>query len=283
MDGKSQEYKNILIGCDTDSILICKPDQTYWSKEEQERFLNALNSQFPEKIKFEHDGVYTSVLIVASKNYALLPEGETKIKIKGSSLKDQKREPAIKEMIDRIIKAFIERKEDTVPAIYQEYVNEVLDIKDITRWCSKKTVTEAVLNCNGYEKYTKEELKEKGIRANETSVWDAIKNEELVSSGDKIYVYPAILGQSEKQVPLSPKQVEAKAKGEEVIRKMKISPDYGLRQPKYWNKDEDKEHLLKRLYSTIEIFSSVLDIKSFKNYSLVKNYKELLDNYTKNK
>lgn len=277
--------KNTIINVDTDSILICKEDQSKWGKEEQELFLESLNKQFPEKINFEHDGIFESVLVVSSKNYALLPEGKDKIKIKGSSLRDQKREPAIKEMIDAIIKAFIYDKKDTINSIYEKYVDEVMNLKDINRWSSKKTVTEAVLKCQGYEKYTKEQLKSKGIRANETSVWDAIKGEALVQSGDKVYVYPAILGESIKQHTQAEID-KAQLDGKKLRPRTKPTPDYGLRQPKQWNgENHDKEHLLKRLYNTMEIFESVLPNmeEEFKNYALVKNYKLLLDRQTKMK
>lgn len=75
---------NVIVNCDTDSIMISKHDGANWSKEEQEKFLQELNAQFPEKIRFEHDGYYDSVVVIKSKNYALLPEGSNKIKTKGS-------------------------------------------------------------------------------------------------------------------------------------------------------------------------------------------------------
>ncbi len=278
---------NKIINVDTDSILICKEDQSTWSKEEQKLFLDALNAQFPEKIKFDHDGIFETVLVVSSKNYALRPEGTNKIKIKGSSLKDQKREPAIKEMIDSIIKEFMFNEKQDVLSIYNKYVQEIMDIKDITRWSSKKTVTEAILNCRGAElrietilqpddpskriekKVYYKNGKKTDIRSNEMVVWDAIKDEELIQSGDKVYVYPAILSSEIVRTEKTLKSGVVKATEKE-IRK------YGLHQPKNWDgKNHDKEHLLKRLYDTVSIFETVLDISQFKNYSLVKNYKEL--------
>jgi hypothetical protein len=57
--------------------------------------------------------------------------------------------------------------------IYNKYVKEILNITDISRWASKKTVTSNVLN---------------GTRKNETNVKDAIINTEY-AEGDKIYTY----------------------------------------------------------------------------------------------
>ena len=39
-----------------------------------------LNEQFPDKIRFEHDGIFSKVIVVKSKNYILLPENEKKFK-----------------------------------------------------------------------------------------------------------------------------------------------------------------------------------------------------------
>jgi hypothetical protein len=41
---------------------------------------------------------------------------------------------------------------------------------------------------------------------------------------------------------------------------------------KYWDKqDHDIEQLVKRVYATISIFSTVLDMDKFLNYSLARN------------
>jgi hypothetical protein len=287
---------NKIINVDTDSILICKEDQSPWNKQEQKLFLEALNAQFPEKIKFEHDGIFESVLVLASKNYALLPEGGTKIKIKGSSLKDAKREPAVKEMIDSIIHAFIHGQKDQVLTIYEKYVDEVMNLKDISRWSSKKTATEPVLRCKDAETrieqisyqdptgltkigdkkvYYKNGRRVEGIRPNEMNIWEAIKMEPLVQSGDKFFVYPAVV---DRKVVTTSKILKS---GKEKITEKEVVT-YGLKQPKHFNNDHDKEHLLKRLFNTIEIFESVIDdMSQFKNYALAKNYKQLVDRYQK--
>lgn len=264
------KYDFTICNVDTDSILINKPDGGEWSDEEQAAFINELNNQFPDKINFDNDGYYESVLVIKSKNYALLKKGDDKIKTKGSSIRDQKKEPALKEMIDKIIAAYIYDKSNEVPAIYESYVQEVMNVQDITRWCQKKGVTEAVTNCEGYEKYSKEELKIKGIRANETNIWDAIKNEEIIQQGDKFLLYAGVLSYEDVVT------VKELKKGPKTTTKRVYT--YGLQQGKQWdaaNPNHDKEQFLKRVYDTLCIFETILDIESFTNYSLVKNYKLL--------
>lgn len=271
---------NIIVNVDTDSILIAKPDGSEWTEVEQNRFMEALNKIFPEKIKFEHDGYFDAVLVLASKNYILKEQGEEDLKIKGSALKDQKKEPALKDMLDDIIYAFINNELEDIPKIYDYYVQEALNVQDIMRWSQKKTVTEPILACNGAEPRIikdPETGKEKkvyfkndrptSIRSNEFVLWEAIKDEELMQQGDKFYTFPAVLSTS----------IETKTY-KNGKTKEKVVGTYGCLQPKHWTgRNHDVEHLLKRLYNTLEVFHKVLDMKQYKNYSLAKNYKELLD------
>lgn len=74
-------YNHILIGADTDSVLINKANGDPWTEEEREEFLNNLNSLFPEKINFEDDGYFAKVIVLKAKNY-LLWDGK-KAKIRG--------------------------------------------------------------------------------------------------------------------------------------------------------------------------------------------------------
>ena len=57
--------------------------------------------------------------------------------------------------------------------LYNHYVHKILNIKDITGWCTKKTITDKVLNPK---------------RTNEQKVLDAIQGVH-VQEGDKIYVF----------------------------------------------------------------------------------------------
>lgn len=159
-----------VINGDTDSIMFCKHDQSPFNEEEQNYLLNGLNSLYPEKIHWEHDGVYKSVIVVKTKNY-ILYDGK-KIKQKGSAIKATTKEPALKEFIDVLLLAILENK-NNYEEIYNNYVLEIFNIQDILRWSSKKTVTESVLNPK---------------RTNEQKIKDAIADIEVLE-GDKIYLY----------------------------------------------------------------------------------------------
>lgn len=163
----------ILNGLDTDSILVSKRDGSSFSEEEQEILLNELNDLYLEGISWEDDGYYSKVVVLAAKNY-ILKDPENKVTIKGSSLKDQKKEPALKEFLDSVIQILLEdSNEDKLVSIYNKYVNEILNMKDIKRWASKKTITKAVLV---------------NTRANESKVRDALVGSEYVEA-DKVYTF----------------------------------------------------------------------------------------------
>ena len=57
--------------------------------------------------------------------------------------------------------------------VYNKYILEILNVKDIKRWASKKTITSKVLN---------------GTRKNETNVKDSIAGTDY-AEGDKIYAF----------------------------------------------------------------------------------------------
>ena len=258
---------------DTDSISFCKQDGTPFSEAELESLLKEINDLSPEFMIWDGDGYYHTCIALKAKNYVLYDptekEDKKKKKVKGSAFKSSKLEPALKEFMTEIIDGMIHARD--LVSIYEKYVLEIMNIQDVKRWSQKKSLTEPILKCEGYEQYSKEELKLRGTRANESNVWDAIKHEEGMQQGDKFYVFPAILD-------TNTEVTEKTLKSGVVKRKEKVIHTYGLLQSKYWNGvNHDKEHLLKRLYSTIDIFSDVMDISEFKNYSLVKNYKELLD------
>lgn len=265
---------NILVNADTDSIMVCKPDQTAWTKEEQALFLQELNNQFPELINWDHDGVYDSVVVIKSKNYALLPQGEKKIKLKGSSIKDQKKEPALREMMDRIIDIIINDKEDSIIDLYHEYIKEAMNPKQVRRWCQKKSVTESVLSCRGYENIP--EGDDDSPRKNEIDIWEAIKNEEGVQQGDKIYLYPIYVGKKKTEIKKYKKNKET---GEnEFIGYSEVMKDvYALRLDKYYKNDIATEKLLKRVYDTLNIFKSIINMDLFVKYHSAKN-KQVLEN-----
>lgn len=164
-------YNFQLVNCDTDSIMVCKPDGIKYSIVEQETLLKELNSLFPEQIRWELEDTFKKVIILKAKNYILQSE-DGKITYKGSALKDQKKPIALKEFLHEIIDTILIEKYDYV-TIYNKYVKEILNMTDIKRWASKRTITEKVLE---------------GTRTNETKVMDAINNTEY-TEGDKIWLY----------------------------------------------------------------------------------------------
>ena len=256
----------ILINADTDSLMVSKPDGSPWTKEEQSRFLESLNSQFPEKIRFEHDGVFKRVVVIKSKNYALLPEDSNKVKLKGSSIKDQKKEPALKEMMEKIVKALIDDKKDIIIHIYHEYVKEALNVIDIKRWAQKKSLTESILKCKNW---TQEQIHTKELRKNETDIWDSIKDEEGLQQGDKFYVYPVV---EYKTITGRVSQKTGKP-----LKDM-IEEINSLKLTKYWKNDHSPEKLIQRIYDTLCIFESVLDMSHYIDYSKTNN-KKLLEKF----
>lgn len=270
---------NVIVNADTDSIMIAKPDGSPWSKEEQQAFLDSLNAQFPEKISFAHDGYFDKVLVVASKNYALLlnkdfakkkdlnADGSVKLKTKGSSIRDQKKEPAMREMMDKVIEALIYDKQDTILDIYNSYVKEAVNLTDIRRWCQKKSASEVILKCKGYtEADMKTKSNPEGFRKNETVVWDALANEEGIQQGDKFYVYPVILATN---------VISGRIGKTGKPLKDQVDIVTGLKLDKYWNADHDVEKLVSRCYATLEIFENVIDMSLFLDYSKGVNIKLL--------
>lgn len=254
-------HNNILINADTDAILITKPDGAAWSEIEQYSFLQELNNQFPALIKFEHDGYFQKVFVLGGKNY-ILYDGK-KIKTKGSSMKDQKKEPALKEMMSRIIEALVFDKKETLIEIYESYITEALHIKDITRWASKKTISESILVCRDW---TEDDIKQKKLRKNETDIWDAIKDMEDLQLGNKVFVYPCIL-----ESRIEKKQFKNGKIKEKTVLKT------GLKITDKWCNDHNSEKLIERVVSTLNIFNKILPNKEvFIDYTKKEN-KSLLE------
>jgi DNA polymerase elongation subunit (family B) len=159
-----------LVNCDTDSITVCKPDGSPFSEEEQTTLLKQLNEQFPERIRWEPDGYFPAVCVLKAKNY-ILYDGK-KIKIKGSALKDSKASPALREFMNAIVDAIIFEK-GGYSEIYMRYVKEILDVKDIKRWSSRKTLSSTMIESD---------------RTNETRVMDALVGSNYVE-GDRFYTF----------------------------------------------------------------------------------------------
>ncbi len=229
-------YNFIITPTDTDSISFCKPDGAKFSKEESDALLKELNSISPELMIWELDGgdngVYERVLVLRAKNYVTYYNG--KMTKKGSAIIDPKRQPALKEFVNEMIDALIF---DTAKGdnsyyvnVYHKYVKEILNVTDIKRWASRKTLSSTM---------------QESDRTNETRILDALEGSNYVE-GDRFYTF----FKSENEICL----VE------------NFTGEY------------DKSRLLKSLYNTASIFSTVLPTKElFINYSLKTKQKLLQD------
>lgn len=233
-----------LVNVDTDSFSVTNGQAP--TKEGFQTEIDALNSLYPDLIKWEDDDVFQKALIVKAKNYVLKKhpnwcskddydkDGNIKLKYKGSSLTDQKKEPVLINLLKEMIEALIQDSDNRLE-IYNNYVKKIFNIEDMLLWATKKTVTKSVLNPK---------------RTNEQKVLDALSGENI-QEGDKVWLYTAIDPEDSKKTI--------------------------LKLAKNWDGDEATEHYLKRVWSTVKILETVLDINEFPKYHLKKN-KELLDN-----
>ena len=249
---ESKGYK--ISNCDTDSISFTTGKEL--TDQDRLDLLKELNSLYPSTIRFEDDGYYKCLLVLKAKNYVMF-DG-TKMKLKGSSIKDQKKERALSEMLNLMLKDIIENDGLQLVSIYKTYIKEALKPADIKRWSQKKTITKAILNCS----------KDEEARKNEKDVYDAIVGKP-VQEGDKVYVYPAVLG----------KQVEIKQFKNGNIKE-KITLETGLKTVDDWNQDHCVEKLVKRVVDTTEILANVVDTTMFIDYSIKKN-QSLLEEFLK--
>lgn len=162
-----------VIGGDTDATWFGKKDGSPFSKEEISSFIENINKTFPENIKFDLDGYFSRFIVLKAKNY-IMYDGN-KIKLKGSSLKSSTLEPFLKSMLQEMIEAIVYNKQNHLVSIYHKYIKEVLDIKDITKYVKKITISTATINSQ---------------RANETRVIDVLKrSNKPIIEGDKHYIY----------------------------------------------------------------------------------------------
>lgn len=154
-----------LVNADTDSISYEATNGTI------EEHLVEINALTPDKIVWENDGIYDGVLVVKAKNYAL--KTGDKVKIKGSALKATMKEIVLRDFLDDSINQLLVGNIEAVKRSYMAQVGRIGDITDIAPWCSKKTVTKAVLSPK---------------RTNESRVLDALKGENI-QEGDKVRMF----------------------------------------------------------------------------------------------
>ncbi len=240
-----------LVNVDTDSFSISNGIKS--SKEEFDKELIKLNSLYPSLIKWENDGLYDKVIVIRAKNYVLVKDG--KVKLKGSAITDQKKEPALTEMLERMINALLANEKESLPTIYQSYIREALNIQFINRWVTKKTVTKSVLNPS--------RLTEQKIL---NAINETIENKlvEGIQEGDKVWLYNSVSGMIQdvkKGVPVFYKKT-----GEP-----KMVPNYILKDVRLWKHDEDHMHYVERVFATIQILSNVIDMDKFIDYTRKSN------------
>lgn len=165
-------HKFKIVGGDTDSIMFCKQDMSLFTEKEQEDLIAEINALLPKEIKFANDGLFSRVVYAKAKNYVMVDQ-KGKRKVKGSAFKSSTLEPIIKDLINELVDAMIQDKQQTLVEIYHKHVKMVNDIKDMKPWAKKITLSPTTF---------------KSERKNETKIVDAIKGTEY-GSGDRIYLY----------------------------------------------------------------------------------------------
>lgn len=156
-----------IVNVDTDSFSFSNGKKL----ENFQETIDKINDNFDDMIVWEDDGVYDKFLVIKAKNYVTV-QGK-KIKYKGGSIKDAKKEPILKEMMLEIIDNILAKRKDVIYDTYLKYIMKAGNIQDITKWCSKKTITKAVLE---------------GDRTNEVRIREAY-GDKVVQEGDKIYIF----------------------------------------------------------------------------------------------
>lgn len=165
-----------LIFCDTDSVTFCKPDGTIFSSEEQDKLQEELNSLFPERIRWEKNFYVEKVVVLRIKNYIIFDpqhkDPKKRLILKGSGIKASTKEPALKQFIRDIIDSMLFDRGD-YNEVYLRYAQEILNVRDMSRWVTRKTLTDKTLT---------------NERTNERKVRDAIVGSDYVE-GDRVYLY----------------------------------------------------------------------------------------------
>lgn len=242
-----------LVNSDTDSISYAGSTGNF--KDE----VNELNSLYPDLIKFEEDGEFSKVIVVRAKNYVLV-DMKGKVKIKGSSITDQKKEPILTKFLKESIDSLLSDNKD-LSSLYNQYCREAMHITNIKDWCVKKTVTKSLLHPE---------------RANEQkpadAIAEAIKHKVIagIQEGDKIYLYQAVDGEKQKMTKGQP----------EVYKKTGLPvmvPNTVLRYPELWKNDHDVWHYVERVYKTLCILENVIDMDNIVKYHLKSNRSQLSD------
>lgn len=225
-----------ITNADTDSISFCKPDQSEWSKKEQDKLLAEINKYTENGVFWDHDGVMEKFIIVAAKNYIMCTRedgGELKVKIKGSGLKATKKEPRLKQFMKDVIQYIVDDKLDKIDSLYMECAADILKIDkdtDLRQYAFKATVTKKVID--------------PGTPFN-TKIRDAMLDAgRYLTEGDKQY----LIFKNDKSLALY-----------DVIS----------------HTDIDTMTLLRKLFDTMKTFRKILPMDKYPNLTLKRNQKRL--------
>jgi hypothetical protein len=216
------QHDFILVGGDTDGLAFKRSDEKPFTLEEQTALLAELNSLTDGLIHWENDGMVRRQIVVKAKNY-LIQDMDGKVKTKGSALKATTKEKALQLFIAEVLELLLKDRKDHIFSLYFKYANAVLDLKDITEWSMKKTVTKAVLTSD---------------RTNETRVLDALEGSDF-TEGDKCYMF------------------------------YKTPTELCLREN--FDGTYCVDTLLGKLYDTMSVFDTIIDMDLFPNFTLVRN------------
>lgn len=267
--GNGRGYK--LVNVDTDSFSITNGELP--TKNEFKLEIDELNSIYPKLIIWEDDGVFEDVLVIKAKNYVLKKHknwckpkdlddnGNVKIKYKGSSLTDQKKEPKLKEFSKEIINILLtDNNAEDIQRTFKEYCITALNDFKVDDWLVKKTITKSVMTQSSEANAKVYNACQKAIKA------DIING---IQEGDKVWLYRFIDGKKHKKV-----------KGEYMYnskREATMIDNPQLRFSQQFDGNYDKWHYVKRVYNTLEIFQNVVDMDKIPKYHNKSNRK-LLDN-----
>ncbi len=239
----------ILVNLDTDSLSFAKKDHSAFTDDELVSIETKLN-----EIMYSHwgdDGYFDNMLISKAKNYVMKERGSDELKYKGSSFKDSKKEPALKQMMKDLVDSLIFTKGNEVD-IFERYIRMACDIDDINNWAIKKSITQKLLTSE---------------RTNESKVRDAFKGREF-QEGEKIFVFNSVDGLT-----------QLIRKGEPIFYKKtgepKMIPNTIISLVEDYKGSYDKEHYVRRVYKTLKILENVLDLTKFERYDTVKGMKIL--------
>jgi DNA polymerase elongation subunit (family B) len=218
-----------IVNADTDSFSFITGNR--FPPGAFKEWIKELNTLYPEKIRWEDDGMYRSVIVIKTKNYIMKEALTGKVKIIGGALKATSKERALQKMIDEVIAMMLDGRKEDVLAFYESMVRECFKItkENIQDWVSKKTITKKLVISK---------------RANETRVVDAYKRAKLsVQEGDKIFVY--------------------------------FSTDKMLSVIESFDGVYDVRKLIGKVYNTIKVFKTVLDMAQFKKYHNKREFEKL--------